>query len=552
MCRSLAESGRRCPCSLPNRRSAADRARYAAKKASLLTVVKPNLGSAPLALARPAVPTVEQVREAANLAGLLYDDMTPRADLDPQMLARLSEFTDSREALVRQVGSQLAARAEFHAGITSDEVHEAWVQRSADTLAQYERLKADDEAKEVELGLNELRQKRDDTTTAWALSSVNKADPATVEQLLLERDNAEKTYWAAFREYRDYHDGIRKALQDARIAHINVETGTDAVSREHLQRLSDGYSKALAEVRGTGGSLQWNGKSVKKARDLFDRAVQVYPSDWIEASNRRAAPIAKTSTGRAHYADAKIHESKKRMPVTVTEITSKDFQPPEDESRTYYDLRYGYVPKAGTRPDLSGQVGWTRTSYEVYSEWKHRTRDGKPVGTGWAKVSYRDNTGAIRETWRRPQTRMTVVATEAAPELTVSDRTGPLGGPGYEVAVHELAHRMEATVPMISRMESEFLARRTTTNGVRDKRVVYLQSGRNVELTRPDDFVDTYMGKEYNSGVYHEVMSTGTQGMFGGSFGGLVGVGKYKKDDDMRAFVLGVMASARPVMRNGR
>lgn len=61
------------------------------------------------------------------------------------------------------------------------------------------------------------------------------------------------------------------------------------------------------------------------------------------------------------------------------------------------------------------------------------------------------------------------------------------------------------------------------------------------EVSRPDNFVDRYMGKicQHNA---TEIVSMGMEGVFARTQGGLAGVGGKKADPEMRNFVLGMLA----------
>lgn len=113
---------------------------------------------------------------------------------------------------------------------------------------------------------------------------------------------------------------------------------------------------------------------------------------------------------------------------------------------------------------------------------------------------------------------------------------------------HEYAHRMEAHIPQISAATNAFLVRRTqNADGVRDQLVRY--NGSRSELLRPDGFVDKYVGKEYGH-ESTEVFTTGTEALFAGQYGGLIGAQRretgetYSADEEHRALILGLYATA--------
>ncbi len=112
---------------------------------------------------------------------------------------------------------------------------------------------------------------------------------------------------------------------------------------------------------------------------------------------------------------------------------------------------------------------------------------------------------------------------------------------------HELAHRMECSVPQIALATNNFLERRTTLdNGRREPERGYGARGSG-ERVRPDHFADKYVGKTYR-GAATEVFSVGTEALFSGRFGGLGAHNKesekYSADPEHRNLILGLFATA--------
>jgi len=98
------------------------------------------------------------------------------------------------------------------------------------------------------------------------------------------------------------------------------------------------------------------------------------------------------------------------------------------------------------------------------------------------------------------------------------------------VALHELGHRVEYSVPGVLAYEADFYARRTageTLTRLPDRRVG--------EVFRPDRFQSDYMGKWY-SGQAYELLSMGHEVLFYGKYGGP------RADPDFTRFILGLLA----------
>lgn len=106
-------------------------------------------------------------------------------------------------------------------------------------------------------------------------------------------------------------------------------------------------------------------------------------------------------------------------------------------------------------------------------------------------------------------------------------------------AAHEMAHRMEDTLPNIKQITSAFYDRRT--KGETPQSMQRLSPGGNWapgEVARPDKFPDPYMGKAYKSSKENEILSMGVQRLFySGSSPHLSQV-----DPDYNRMILGLLA----------
>jgi hypothetical protein len=148
------------------------------------------------------------------------------------------------------------------------------------------------------------------------------------------------------------------------------------------------------------------------------------------------------------------------------------------------------------------------------------------------------STGQTRATW-------TVVRQVAQKvQQVVAEITLPSPSRGIReaerVGTHEISHRLEDTNPHLFHLERAFLDRRCVDENGRPTRLRYLPRSRS-EKVQEGGFTDPYVGKWYGS-QFTEVLSTGTEAVYCGSYGGLVGDGGDKPDPDHRAFVLGMLA----------
>ena len=109
------------------------------------------------------------------------------------------------------------------------------------------------------------------------------------------------------------------------------------------------------------------------------------------------------------------------------------------------------------------------------------------------------------------------------------------------VALHEMGHRMEMTVPGLADLTEQYHVRRTTSaSGIRDplekmSDVTGIKAYRDNELTRKNKYPEAYMGKEYD-GRRHEIITVGLEGVFFNRHQ------MWAKDPETVDFILGLLA----------
>lgn len=489
MCRAQSDPKyRRCngKCSDPVYVAAYQRARTAAIKAGAKTAEIPEFLPVTIAPERDI-----ETRELADQVGEALKYESEERD-------ELLKVYGTEEQAVVALGARVAARAEQLAGITSQEVQEAW----------------------------EIR-----FDAAYA------AEEAMV-----------------------FSNATQPEQNEAAAAFQAVYTGQDEQSLEDLSRLANGYRNALAEVREMGGPMAFSEAAGEDAaRELLADAADVYPADWLNKSNGfgDAPAVFSTDGQQASYSPSAWVELKNRpLGDNICQLGPRDL---------YSNKQISFVALEGNPPGEGdpdeGRAWYREVSWEVHDGKRGRPASDpavRPEGEGW-ELYQPDNI------WRRPEG--PAYETVRLPTLTVMDHTptGVAGKPlGYATAVHELSHRFEHTSVDILRLENAFVTRRTTlTSGEREPLEAWNPAIPEVQI-RKDRFVDTYIGREYpkgeddrrlsgegsvlgnaeHFGTGYEVLSMGTEALFGGSYGGFIGVGKWRADEDHKNFVLGTLAAA--------
>ena len=260
--------------------------------------------------------------------------------------------------------------------------------------------------------------------------------------------------------------------------------------RDEIAASREATLEVLASIRSLGlpaGEQLELVDSQKPAVTLLNEVAGRFPSAWLAASQGKDPPLrARVSPHRAHYVPSRSYFV--------------------DEGTQLREVRYivhdsRYVPK-GVEAERTSLGSWTWTAMEP----------------------------------RR------VRAQRRSAELTVpSPKTRP--AEARATATHELTHRLEHANHQLGYLEEAFLRRRCRDeNGqLRPARpIAHMRS----ERARDGGFVNPYVGKVYPTTTFHEVLSTGTEAVFSGSYGGLVGRFGEKMDPDHRAFVLGCLAVA--------
>lgn len=335
----------------------------------------------------------------------------------------------------------------------------------------------------------------------------------------------------------------------------------------------------MGKLRENGEELEWTtGGTSTPARvnETIQASATFLPKDWIATSNRLSQPdeVARNSNKIRPVYPVRVRESSSRNHYSSHQrVTKREVNPKQsfyskdlaERMNVNNSPRFRVVPEdeytENDRTFAGGDV--LVQEYHVARGPSYFSNDpgagaldedgnfrlkGRSAA-GWEQHTYTDPNGEEQTCWRKPATRTTTNREAGMAELTIPKSKGRKGQ-AQTTATHELLHRCEDTNPGISRLEKEFVTRRTTNaDGERDKLQPYMRQTRG-EYVRPDDFIDRYVGKDYKSDTFFEVMTVGGEAAFHGSHGGF---GKTpdpmsrtpeRKDDDHHSFVLGTYMTA--------
>lgn len=524
MCRSTSEGARRCPCDAPEPRRVRQNLAYHMKK-----------GTLEAEKAAPLQDTVEA--DSADLSTLSQEQLIAKARNDAQAYRdKIASFESdvrwlydneeinpetltlhehNRLAEIKELGSTIAALADRFAGISAEDAR-AQVQ---------EALEKKNQAREAD------KKARHDKDAARNLFLNLRGG----KEALALFDKASEAYQAA-----------SKNFSDASNAHFELR-------KDMQQRFSDAHRKAIAAVREVGEAPNVK-HAHKQLREGFQNSISaVFPSDWVKKSNEASEILLKSSPHRAHYQFVLSATKKKRYLATgeknkfefpdgqggphPDDIRYKDWTYNEETQLWSGPLRFHDYPekwrtgKDGNRvPVGRWTYGPVQTEYydSAKKKWIYEVQDA------WVRDVYHTD---IETVTNQPVIRMNGYSTKE--KVIASESTFD------SVAVHEFSHRVESVNRRITTMENAFLRQRTTReDGTRDPLVSYM--GKKDEVVREDSFVDVYMGKEYKGSSHTEILSMGSESLFCGTTGGLIGLGEdaeSRADYEYRDFILGMYAA---------
>ena len=519
MCRSNGDGGRRCPSCAPEARNAGRRAGYAAQRAERAAREEHELRTDTTPVPPPDVPagppTIEQARVLAQEAAALAATGTLlEYDWDHETHLPTTHGT-ATETAVRRAGEAIDLIADGRAQIAVAEIDQRWARQTGHP--------------DRESWAAALQQAEQAVGLAWK-QTADRIDAderaATVAGLRPRDENGRYTPEAreaalqALRPLRAFND----AREAAREAAYEARTGKDAWAAERLAARSEALRSVLADIRPMGptGPLTVHPKSARPQVKTLTEAVGYFPTAWVDASEKNKLPLFVRSTKvRAHYQ----HGHSVALPPTLEWSGSQE------------TLFYG---ETDTPEKKKAELETKRGTRNVVAE-RVLDKDGNPA-------FWKNGTEQHRVTWEKE---VLVHRSDTVGQLLVGTDTTPGRPPGFSSAIHEAAHRAEATGDgTLGQVQHAFLVRRATLpghDGPPPLTLIYPHKNKpkkDAEKGWEDSFgAGHYVGKQYSGTTHREVLSMGVEALFAGRSGGLRGENGHKPDLEHRHLVIGMLAS---------
>jgi hypothetical protein len=548
MCRSDQDTGgkRRCPCDTNEAR----RLRNHSKRN--------RIAYAPLAVT-PALPRLldELEADAAQpfTAEQLREDI---AELNSLTRDGSSEFQTKADAALIRIGTGIEYLAQTKYGAPTDiQIRDAITQEEDSRIAEKEQWKT--EFAEATRRKTELRAQ----LHATGITSVTHPDP---DEMWTAWKEALPKVTAEAASANQAYDSLLEA--DMQPDGNETTEGQKHVSELYMKR-NQAIKSALEEVGvkfADPASLNVHRESEPEAVASLKEAIAYYPQEWVDNSNNAAesyghnALKVRYTKGRAHYLPLKRREGGVRFHNVILVQKPADWVPdmtdksdseyePTDENGTWTDPLSGEVHQE--KEVAPGFKTWARVEYEYSTKttdlsdeaWKPTAIKDKKLNPVTKEYEF---TGKKVRIYRRKKIGVTPSnKVERFSELVVSDeeqKSPTNANKGFQVAIHEFAHRVEHTTRGVKEYESAFLARRAGLNTDNPEKLTRINSKVD-EFGYKDNFAEHYMGRTYEDGAT-ELLSMGMESIFSGTQGGLVGAKNYKADADYKRFIFGMLASS--------
>lgn len=552
MCRDRNTGQRRCPCDTSEARQ--NRRKNAGARSEYATLVQEPVESKALPVPEKTEPyTVETIR--ADI-----DDLKTMSSSLRNTGASSDEVFAAYDKKLNSIGSGIEYLAETKYGAPTDEELRESV-KNASQIALVNKGIMRNELKAIQLESDELEKK-------LFAHADRQTHPIMKERHAVWAEKDPEMY-AAYKAIDD------KSVILSRGIFGSAGNEVTAAKKTLLEKRNEAIQSALKEVGvefADPESVEYSDDSHKDAVKSLKNALAYYPQSWVDASNaqhKNRELRIKRSTGRAHYSSMRAQRKYTHRTEAYIILKPEGWSPdPHDRyeseyvnlngEKTWTDPVSGIVHSGyGMYGDKEPKTSWLSMSYD-YSR-----SETPPKGDGWEKVEHHETkyvpgegivkTGNMETRYRKPRTTRSRSSSTYTAELTVTKDSQVWVGEdkGMRVAMHEFAHRAEATSPHLTAYEEAFLKRRSGNLPSEDgsatepeKLTSIYEGSKKKEMGYKDNFPSHYMGKVYSGSNYKEILSMGMESVFAGTNGGLVGLDNHKPDADYKKFILGVLASS--------
>ena len=535
MCRASTEGGRRCP----HDSSAARQARRIAQ-----TFADYSEQSQTVTVSFTNVEVFTTVEDGKKTVDNMLDNAKKQVELkqgkyvaeDGKEFYNVYEFLDYTGVLLEKkivkLGATIVNEIEKKTGVKFDSIVEEYNNELVGLTAQVDSLMDEERV---------VKQK------AATLLNVSEDDRLIFDKVRLAASHNPEN--AEMVELRNQVDVLTETKTRLNSEISQLENGYNDSVREKYSTNINALLQVLNSVRSFGGTLETSSKSDRKKNETLKQVAQFYPTEWLEQSNQNPVKlVVKNTNGRAHY----THWAKTAKVSPLYKIMAYD-EPPKDMDSviTLTADEEGHIKYANEdlNINIDGYHYLPNETVYLMPQWEHpnpwTTRynpDGSPKGYGW-KPYIHEHTGETA--WRRVIRQRQSSVDKTSANILVDRMVNRVNKvEGFDSAIHELAHRMEAVeVPFLKNVQKAFYERRTTNPDGSPQPAVKLYKGRK-EYAVPDSFASDYMGKKYSGDVHYEILSTGMEAIFGGEYaGGLIGLKNKKPDKDMFNFIVGTLGA---------
>lgn len=572
MCRDNSHGGRRCP----NDTSAARSARRRNRKniegfIGTDSVVKLRSQSA------GESPVVEEVARAADTPwgdGVTDDHLFGRVKIDDPTFAKLVsekrvaalksmheetahlrgdniiDFAEGQRLLphLRKTGYLMEAEVRYRLGPDFDTQEQTIIDGYTNDLDKIQKEMEDASNSSGSHFREKVALKREVFELRKELPG---ADSTRQEEINMEILDKESKISQLEDGQKKFHD----LFEEHRQRYISKANELNAQRDENVAVYANAVQSVLADIRPMGtsdGDINAHSSSQKPAQAIIRDIHQFYPSTWWDRSNQGGAIHYRATAGRAHYIhQGKLVKKKMKLPTVFSDDMSFDEPTPDKlsiERKVHVTFKPGdkeYEPLIkrmhmyGNYDDREG----TGVIHVMADADFHIPEDGPLKGSGWIPVH--DEDGNIKY-HKRARMVNTLIEAESMAEITIGGKTSTQK---RENALHEMSHRFEHTNKNIGKLERAFYMHRVTDDNGNVEELHHYTGGSKSEVVRDDEFLNVYMGKDYQRErgedyPAYELLSMGMESVFSGSNGGLRGLHKTgKKDDDMRFFIMGLLAN---------